>query len=420
MMACQAADSNSVNDVEVLEDLTDGPSCGVNKWDLLEYNSQTNTSFSADIDGDYDTPTQKVSRKNWPKFEDDLDFDGMELAINRQLRRYKNSNLNQNIYLGGKKYPLKDVPKALTRFLQITKSYQACLKSKGTDRKDCVDKFNNILIQDFDLFEPKLLPEDPRYGEAKPTLFTAYYTPLIKGRDYKSKDSPYSVYANPKDENLLLHDRLDIDFKGALVNRGLDLFFADDLFDLYLLHVQGGGRVEIENRNGKRSSYYISYDGTNKKSFTFISKYMASMGYIKDLSIESQRRFLKNNPQKQAEIYATCPSYVFFQKTSEPPYGSDAVPLTDNRSIATDTTYYKFKGLLSYVVTKRPVPDPKQSQDCNNTSYKDYSRFFLDQDTGGAIRGKARVDLYFGEGDYAEFAAYNTVQRGDLYFLMLK
>jgi membrane-bound lytic murein transglycosylase A len=98
--------------------------------------------------------------------------------------------------------------------------------------------------------------------------------------------------------------------------------------------------------------------------------------------------------------------------------GSDLVPLTDNRSIATDTNYYRFKGLLAFVQAERPVETSLQNN-CQ-LEFRSFSRFYLDQDTGGAIRGKGRVDLYFGENEYAQKAAYNLVRRGDLYFLMLK
>ncbi|MCB0349708.1 MAG: MltA domain-containing protein, partial [Bdellovibrionales bacterium] len=203
-------------------------------------------------------------------------------------------------------------------------------------------------------------------------------------------------------------------------NNNLELFYTNDLFALYLLHIEGGGHVKLQNRNGRNTSSYISYDGTNGKPWNFISKYMRQQNMISDSSTSSQRKYLENNPDRQEEIYGSCPSYVYFKKTIDPPFGSDSVPLTDNRSIATDTNYYKFKGLLSYVVTERPAENTNRNSSCRNRSFRPYSRFYLDQDTGGAIRGKARVDLYFGEGEYAEHAAHNIVRRGDLYFFMLK
>jgi membrane-bound lytic murein transglycosylase A len=183
------------------------------------------------------------------------------------------------------------------------------------------------------------------------------------------------------------------------------------------MHVQGGGHITIES-GGKTTSKYLSYAGTNGLSWNFISKYMMEKNYIQDPSIIAQRSFLEATPHKEQEIYATCPSYVYFKESDHPPLGSDRVPLTDNRSIATDTRYYRFKGLLSFVKTERPTEAP--SRDCEQLEFKSFSRFFLDQDTGGAIRGKGRVDLYFGEGSYAEKTAYNLVRRGDLFFLMLK
>ena len=367
----------------------------------------------------YNTPTRLLEEFEWPRIIDDLDFEGMDLAITRQLKRYKSKNLSGYIRLGGKKYPLEDVPTSLEKFKTLVSRYFRCQNRHS--REDCATDFTSDLKNNFNMFAPELTPDDPRYGENKQTLFTAYYTPLLRGRTSPDSRYKHGVYKIPKDKELLKKSRVDIDFKGAFVGSGLENFYADDLFDLYLLHVQGGGRVVMENKSGNLESFYISYAGTNGQSWNFISNYMYEKKYITNKGINAQRDFLLKHPQKQEEIYATCPSYVFFKKTDHPPLGNDMVSLTDNRSIATDTNYYKFKGLLSYIKTKRPRnEDIGTKDDCKQIPYKDYSRFYLDQDTGGAIRGKARVDLYFGEGPYAELAAYNTKERGDLYFLMLK
>lgn len=374
------------------------------------------TDLEASGRNNFVTPTRKVDLKEWPRLVDDLDFKDVEVAIDRQLERYKEKDLNGTIQFGSDKYSLTKAVNSLKRFKVHALDYKKCIAK--SNKTTCASTFQNAMQREFHLYKPELKPEDPRYGEEKQTLYTAYYTPLIRGRTTRDARFKYGVYDKPLSPSLAQSTRKQIDFQGVLLGKGFDLFYSDDLFDLYLLHVQGGGRVLLENKSGKLESFYISYAGTNGQKWTFISKYMAEKGYIPNLSVEAQRDFLAENPALHEEVYSTCPSYVYFKKTDHPPLGNDGVSLTDNRSIATDTNYYKFKGLLAFVSAARPVEE--EASELGNVEFKNFSRFFLDQDTGGAIKGKARVDLYFGEGPYAERAAYNIVQRGDLYFLMLK
>ncbi|MGE3973998.1 MAG: MltA domain-containing protein [Bdellovibrionales bacterium] len=359
------------------------------------------------------TPTKKIPLTEWPKLTDDLDFGDLKTAISRQLERFHNKDLSGEIVLGGEAYPMTLMKTSLESFLSLTEAARVCLQQASTpeERANCYNTFQARVQQAFELFAPDLQPGDPRHGESKNAFFTAYYTPLIEGSTTKTASFPYAIYKRPTDEVLRQSSRQEIDFQGRFNNKNLELAYAANLYDLYLLQVQGGGKIVVQN-DGQTNSYYISYHGGNGKAFTFISKYMISKGYIRDGSIASQRNFLTNNSQLHEEIYSTCPNYIYFQVTDHPPLGSDNVPLTDNRSIATDSGLYPNKGLLSFVQTQRPNPQ--------GSGYIPFSRFMIDQDTGGAIKGKARADLYFGEGAYAERTAYSTQHRGDIFFLILK
>jgi membrane-bound lytic murein transglycosylase A len=364
----------------------------------------------------FETPTKKIIQSEWPLLTDDLDFEGLDIAIDRQLKRYRQIDLSGKIILGGDAYNLTIVKKSLQKLLSLVGSYKKCRVSSSAG---CIEKFNYELQQRFNMYVPDLKLQDPRYGEDKSTLFTGYYTPLIRASTTQSQDYPYPIFRKPRDKNKASASRVEIDFRNALSGHGYELYFAKNLFDLYLMHVQGGGHVVLDNK-GKITSRYLSYDGTNGQSWNFISKYMREKNMITDGSIYSQRDYLNENPHRQEEIYATCPSYVYFKNSTTPPEGSDRVALTDNRSLATDINHYKFKGMIAFVNASRPIENQIPDSRHGEIIFKPFSRFFLDQDTGGAIRGKARVDLYFGEGEYAELAAYNTVQRGDIYFLILK
>jgi membrane-bound lytic murein transglycosylase A len=353
----------------------------------------------------FSTPTKKVADDKVPQFSDDMDFRNMNVALDRQLVRFAQMDLNRTIRYGKRVVKIQNLRDSLVDFKAVVQSMDNCKKEKSTKSK-CIADLNSQIKKKFEVYEPALTKDDPRFGESKPTLFTGYYTPTIQGKMTPNEEYRFPVYRMPETTELSTLDRISIDFKGKLKGKNLELFYTNDLFALYLMHVQGGGRV---------GNQYLTYTGGNGLPFGFLSPYMISKGYISSGTIEAQREFLKNNPDKWEEIYANCPNYVYFEPTDEPPHGNDMVSLTNGRSIATDRNFYKLKGGLAFVMAERPIKNAN-----GQVEMKKFSRFFLDQDTGGAIKGKARVDLFYGEDAYAEFAAYNTKQRGDVFFLIKK
>ena len=389
---------------------------------LLSISVSSLANVADNIRRDYTTPTKKLSINEYPNFADDLDFQNIELAIDRQLRRYRQKNLSGTVLMGGREIPQFKYVETLQKFLQVVRLYKRCVQRNVFPKSVCVNELNSRIANQFDVYAPDLVEGDDGYGRDKFALFTAYYTPTIRGWDEEQSNTPWAIYTRPEDESLARSSREEIDFEGKLKNRNLELFYTQDLFELYILQVEGGGRIETTHPDGSKEYFYLSYDGTNRKSWRFISHYMREKGYINNGSIHAQREFLANNPDKQREIYRTCPSYVYFKVTETPPLGNDAASLSDNRSIATDRNHYTFKGMLAFVQTRRLRPDANDynQPEPDDRSYMEFSRFMLDQDTGGAIRGKARVDLYFGEDEYAERAAQHVHDRGRLYWLVAK
>ena len=368
---------------------------------------------------DYTTPTRLLNVDEYPRFADDQQLVGMDTAIQRQLKRFQSKNLQGRISLGGKYYPLQHAVKSLETFRSLVAEFKICVSQEPMET--CLEKFNLHLKKSFYVFAPALTSEDPRYGQAKTAFFTGYHTLPLKAQARPSNEFPYPVYKNPHDPKLL-KSRQDIDFRSALTGKNLEILFAPSLFDLYQMHIEGGGFVSLEE-NGKTNHFFLSFDGTNKKKWNWISKYMMDKGYIKNPSVAAQRKFLRTNPQLHEEIFSTCPSYVFFKVSHQPPQGADAVPLTDGRSIATDIELYRFKGLLAYIESERPEELDGydfEEEDVNNVRFRPFSRFFLDQDTGGAIKGKARADIYWGKDDYAKYAATFASHPGNIYFLLAK
>ncbi|MGE0763609.1 MAG: MltA domain-containing protein [Bdellovibrionales bacterium] len=367
---------------------------------------------------DFVTPTARVSIAEYPDFNDDLDFEGVELVLQRQLERYKERSMIGSITFGQDRYPLIRVKESLIRFGELVRAAKQCTQSGKKSKEKCWADFRGQLHEQFVLYAPKLAPEDPRFGESGQVLFTGYYTPHLEVSLWRTEEYSIPIYAKPDDEWVNRAGRYQIDFQSVLAGRGLELFYAKDRFAVYLLHLEGGGRVSYRDVQGIQHSEYVSYAGSNGRQWRFLSTQMLDRNWITDPAVPFQRQFIEENPQLEPQIFSYCPSYVFFRPTYHPPEGSDLVPLTDNRSIATDRNNYGFKGVLAFVSAKRPRP---LSHDNNkDIEMMPFSRFVLDQDTGGSIKGKARVDFYFGEGEYAELAANTVKQRGDIYFLMLK
>lgn len=370
----------------------------------------SNSAFGdIELQKDYSTPTRLLEPTQYPNFSDDLNFDEMNLALDRQIKRFKQRDLSDSIQFGSKQFSQQKMLDTLIAFKADVKVMQSCLNSKV--KSECNKWLDQRIKQNYHIFVPDM--GDINYGSEEFAHFTAYYTPTLKASMRKTKQKPYAIYSMPREGYLRSKTREEIDFKGALRGFGYEMFYTKDMFELYLMQIEGGGKVIVDNDDGSTKSYYLSYAGTNRKSWRFISKYMYDRGMISDRSVASQRKYLKENPRMWRRIYSYCPSYVYFKVTEDPPLGSDMVSLTDNRSIATDYRKYSLKGTLSFIKGKRPKP-------VGESGFKSFSRFMIDQDTGGAIKGNARADLYFGEGAYAEKAANSVNNRGQMFFLVLK
>jgi membrane-bound lytic murein transglycosylase A len=270
----------------------------------------------------------------------------------------------------------------------------------------------------FSIYAPTPSKNEPGHQQKATTKFTSYYSPDLHGARVPTEKYPRPIFRRP----LPPHDnytRVDIDYKGALAGKGYEIFWVrESFYDLYLLHVQGGGRMNIDNLDGTTSIKYLSFDGKNTRPFQMIYKYMLEKGYLKPgaAGINEQRKFLEENPDKEEEIFGTTPSYVYFKESDQEPVGVNNIPLTEGRSLAIDNRIYKTMGLINFVKTQKAShigPDGKVVK-------TPFSRFFISQDTGGAIRGNARCDLYFGYGPQAEMTAYNMNDMGEQYILIKK
>lgn len=120
------------------------------------------------------TPTGLIN--SFPRFDDDMNFKDLDLAINRQLKAFKRFGLNGEIHLGGKKYPLSILKTSILRLFDLSEKAKECLAV--SERKDCMDRFNDGIKENFVLYGPQSNSEEEPGSNV---TYTAYYSPLYKG-----------------------------------------------------------------------------------------------------------------------------------------------------------------------------------------------------------------------------------------------
>jgi len=160
------------------------------------------------------------------------------------------------------------------------------------------------------------------------------------------------------------------------------------------------------DESGKETLRYISYDGKNSQPLKFFSRLMVENGYLSasEASHANQHKYFLEHPEVQRKLYSQSPSYVYFKLSDEEPLGIDSIPLTERRSLAFDPAFHPGSGVLHFVELK--------------VAGKTITRFMLGQDVGGAIKGSARADLYFGFGEEAREAAQSLGAKGKQFFLI--
>ncbi|MEO5339954.1 MAG: murein transglycosylase A [Magnetococcus sp. MYC-9] len=307
---------------------------------------------------------------------------------------------------------------------------RACTELADVARTGDVDRLQSLLQQRFRLYRAVGNNE----GDV---MVTAYYEPLLHGSLRRSNRYYYPIYRRPpdllesgasgqrtvrrKEKGRLVpyYDRQQIDgtffspeLLGKLANRGLELVWVDSAIDAFFLHIQGSGRVLLENGQILR----LGYDSNNGRSYVAIGKILIDEGKIarEEMTMPRLRQWLLDNPSENQRLFFANPSYVFFRELHGDPVGNISVPLTPQRSIATDHRLFP-KGAPAILVTTVPLlaEDGKQV-----TGWQPDARWVVNQDTGGAIRGAGRVDLFVGFGENIEYQAGVMKQpNSQLYFI---
>ncbi len=315
----------------------------------------------------------------------------------------------------------------------------------------------------FSAFEVALSrPAFPWFGrQSRPVFYTGYYVPTLNGSLTPNERYHYPLYRRPDDlvtvelsrfrlekavrrlwpwlEKLPLipglkalsfprlrgrltpdrrvvpyYTREEIDYQGKLAGRGLELLWVDDDSDRFFLQIQGSGRVRLPDG----TILMVGYAAANGHPYRSIGAQLISWGELspEEVSMPVIRHWLAIHPGRRRELLITNPSYVFFRRlpTAEP-LGCLGLPLTPRVSVAADRRVYP-GGLLALAEFELPRFTPAGDP----AGYRLCRRLVLVQDTGGAIRGPGRIDLYCGADREAELVAGWLKARGRLILLWPK
>lgn len=243
-------------------------------------------------------------------------------------------------------------------------------------------------------FETEFTPFRASNRGKEEGLFTGYYEPLLRGSYQRHGAYQTPVYRQPDGDLATAFDRAEID-AGALAGRGLELLWVDDAVDLFFLHIQGSGRVAMDDGRELR----LAYAGQNGHEYVAIGKLLKERGTLEDVNMATIKAWLRAQPDGGQALMEENPSFVYFTlNDANITKGAQGVALTAERSVAVDKKFIPY-GMPVWVQARLP--------DGTN-----FTRLMSAQDTGGAIRGPVRADVFFGPGPRAEALAGAMKQRG--------
>jgi membrane-bound lytic murein transglycosylase A len=303
------------------------------------------------------------------------------------------------------------------------------LNSDGSWKSICRAAYREVLKNDAEAqsFFTRYFVPWKIGGSQDRGLFTGYYEIEILGSRIKNDSFRYPIYARPNDLVRVPLRKFDPGLpKRAIVGRITDgvlspyptrreivegglppdteiIAWARDPADVFFLHIQGSGRIVFVDGG----QIQVGYSASNGRPYRSIGQVLIKGGHLsrKNVSMQSIRKWLLENPQKVADVFNKNTRYIFFKKLDRGgPQGSMGVILTPGFSIAVDPSFIPL-GAPVWIDTERPI------------SKKPLRRLVVAQDTGAAIRGGVRADIFFGHGKHAESSAGKMNEKGRLYVL---
>jgi membrane-bound lytic murein transglycosylase A len=366
---------------------------------------------------------ERLSRARLPDIQDDEPAASLRSAIEKSLSWYASIPGDRQVCLGHISVPAWVIRESLNHFASLVDS-----GSISADR----------LSQDFDIF--RVVPADNSGG----MIVTGYYEPVLEGSLQPGGEFGWPIYPVPSDllvielerfdrnkfhgerlvgrleKNFVVpyYSRSEIDGKKVLEKHAgqptTPLVWLRDPVDCFFLHIQGSGVIRL-NPDGPQMR--VGYAGANGRPYHSIGKDLIESGAIsaEQMSMQAIGEYLRSHPDSENDIMWKNDNYVFFKWVSQGPLGSLEIVLTAGRSIAADPKFHP-PCAPAFLVSEKPVYDSSGKI----LSWERFGRWVLNQDTGGAIKGPGRIDLFCGTGEAAERIAGPMKQRGELYYFIKK
>ncbi|MBC8418466.1 MAG: MltA domain-containing protein [Pseudomonadota bacterium] len=356
----------------------------------------------------------------YPAFRDDMDKESLILAIRRNLEYLNRLDPEEPFQYGTHTFTCNHVRESQEAFLNlITKNPDPVQLDKEIRE--------NFLV----------LRATGRPGNDQ-VLFTGYFEPVFEASLTPDGSFKYPIYRKPDDLSVIdlslfkrefegkkiiariegkkllpYFSRRQIDEENVLNGQGLEIAWLKDPVDVIFLQIQGSGQMRLQDG----STISVGYSASNGLAYRSIGRYMLDRGFLstEEMSMQSIRKYLSEHPETVKDVLYYNPSYIFFQRLETGPLGNISVPLTPGRSLALDSRLFP-KGALAFVLCKKPIINNRGEI----TKWNEFSRFVLNQDTGGAIKGAGRADIFWGNGPYAEMVAGHLRHDGELYILIKK
>jgi len=293
-----------------------------------------------------------------------------------------------------------------------------------------IDRGDSAAIRAF--FESRFVPNVVRAADGADTgLITGYYEPMLHGARKRGGAFQTPLYSVPDDlltidlasaypdlKNMRLRGRLDgkrvvpYSTRSEIARApltGKELLWVDDPVEAFFLEVQGSGRVELADTG---ETVRVAYADQNGQPYKAIGRYLVEQGEltVKTASAQSIKAWIAAHPERRQELFNVNPSYIFFKEERLPdpsvgPKGALGVPLTPERSVAVDPQFLPLGAPVWLATTRAGSDVPLQ-------------RLMMGQDTGGAIRGAVRADLFYGFGKQAADNAGLMKQQGRIWVLL--
>ena len=287
-------------------------------------------------------------------------------------------------------------------------------------------------------FESYFVPH--RVLSSRRSLLTGYYEPEMRGSRVRTAKYNVPLYRRPRDlvalnsrarrraarragisgkltyamrtrngiAPYLTREQIE---KGGLDGRGLEFLWLADPVDVFFLHIQGSGRIVLPDGSRMR----VGFDGKNGYGYSSVGRMLVRNGFLKksEVTLDSVKAWLRRNPELGRKAMWHNKSFIFFRELSDHhgndtgPIGAQGVPLVGGRSLAVDRRYYRL-GLPIYL----SVPGLRKD------GRRNLRRLMIAQDTGTAIKGARRGDIFWGSGKKAGDIAGRTYHRGEFYVFL--